>query len=431
MAEDAKEKNGLRIVAASEILAKVERGEIVEYDDVIIEGDLDISKLNLPKEHIDRTNFERDYLELSEDLTSVNSIIKIKNSKFKDAIKLRNIIFEEEVSFINCKFDRYVHFVGSQFRGLATFDESRFNSFTDFTGTLIKSLATYLGTIFDDRVDFVGSCSNKSIFVGTKFNKDALFMRSKFGTYSQFNGAEFRSANFMKVEFDDVIYFEKARFFGITSFLGAKFNGMVEFNGSEFRDSVDFIDASFMGYTNFDNCIFDKVANFGSISLGPGSYLSLKYSSFEKLLLPWRSIKDKLIFDGSAYLALVKNYNNQGRFNDADECYYKYMIRRSTKLKGFNKILDFFLFYFYGYGIRPKYPLILMAVLFIFSVLVYSLDGQASTPIKAVELSLLALTAQIPNGLTGLCRWWSIAERILGWLLMSSFLVVLAKKTLR
>ena len=107
------------------------------------------------------------------------------------------------------------------------------------------------------------------------------------------------------------------------------------------------------------------------------------------------------------------------------------MIRRSTKLKGFNKILDFFLFYCYGYGIRLKYSLILMAVLFIFSVLVYSLDDQASTPIKAVELSLLALTAQIPNGLTGLCRWWSIAERILGWLLMSSFLVVLAKKTLR
>lgn len=431
MSEDAKGVDDLRIVPASEILAKIERGELVEYDNVIIEGDLDISKLNLPKEHIDRTNFERHYLELSEDLTLINSIIKIKNSRFKDAIKLRNIIFEDEIRFTNCEFDRYVHFVGSQFRGLAEFDRSRFNSFTDFTGILIKSLATYLGTIFDDRVDFVGSWSNKSIFVGTKFNKDALFMRSRFGTYSQFNGAEFGSADFMEVEFDDVIYFKKAKFFGITSFLGTKFNGMVEFDGSEFRDSIDFTDVCFMGYTNFDNCIFDKVANFGSISLSPGSYFSLKYSSFEKLLLPWRSIKGKLIFDGSAYLALVRNYNNQGRFNDADECYYQYRIRRSTKLKGFNKILDFFLFYLYGYGIRPEYPLILMAVLFIFSVFVYSLDGQASTPTNAVELSLLALTAQIPNGLTGLCRWWSIAERILGWLLMSSFLVVLAKKTLR
>jgi uncharacterized protein YjbI with pentapeptide repeats len=431
MAEDIKEEDGQRVVPASIMLAKIEKGELVEYDNVIIEGDLDISILDLPKQHIDRTNFEREYLELSEDLASVNSIIKIKNSQFQGAVKLRNIVFENEVSFTNCEFNKYVHFVGSRFKGLVNFDESRFNSFTDFTGTLITGLATYLGSIFNDRVDFVGSWSNHSMFVGTKFNKDALFMRSRFGTYSQFNGAEFRYADFMEVEFCDVIYFEKTKFFGITSFLGSKFNGMVEFNGSEFRDSVDFREVCFMGYTSFDNCIFDRVANFGSISLSAGSNLSLKYSSFEKILISWRSIKGKLIFDGSAYLALVKNYNNQGRFNDADECYYHYRIKRSTKLKGFNKILDFFVFYLYGYGIRPTYPLALMAVLFIFSILVYLLDGQARTPINAVELSLVALTAQIPNSLTGLCRWWSIAERILGWLLMSSFLVVLAKKTLR
>lgn len=35
------EESERRVVPASEILAKIERGEAVEYDDVIIEGDLD------------------------------------------------------------------------------------------------------------------------------------------------------------------------------------------------------------------------------------------------------------------------------------------------------------------------------------------------------------------------------------------------------
>jgi uncharacterized protein YjbI with pentapeptide repeats len=431
MAEDNQEESELREVPASEILAKIKRGETVEYDHVIIKGNIDISEIDLPKRHIDRTDFEKGDLELSEDLFFVDTTIKFSNSRFHDPTKFRNILFNNEVSFTNCEFERYIHFVGSQFKRAANFDNSKFDSFADFTGTFFNGGATYLHVVFNDRVDFVGSRSIHSLFVGTKFNNDALLMRSKFGAWSQFNGAEFQHADFMEAEFGDNTLFKRTHFFGIISFLGSIFLGRVEFDESEFKDSVDFIEVNFMGYTNFDNCIFDKVANFGSSFLSDNSKLSLKYSSFDKLFIPWKNIKCKLIFDGSAYLALVKNYNNQGRFNDADDCYYQYRIKRSPRLSGFNRILDFLLFYFYGYGVRPKYPLIVMATLFFMSILVYTLDGQASTLISAVELSIITLFAQIPNGLTGFSRWWSIMERILGWLLMSSFLVVLAKKTLR
>ena len=47
------------VIQASEILAKIERGEDVEYDGVIVEGDLDISGLELPTEHMDRTEGEK------------------------------------------------------------------------------------------------------------------------------------------------------------------------------------------------------------------------------------------------------------------------------------------------------------------------------------------------------------------------------------
>lgn len=431
MAEDVQKENGLREVPASEILAKIEKGEPVEYDHVIIKGSIDISKISLPRRHIDRTDFEKGYLELSEDLFFVGPTIKFSNSRFRDPAKFRNVLFNDKVNFTNCEFENYIHFVGSQFKSAVNFNDSKFDSFADFTGTLFNSLATYYSAVFNDRVDFVGSRSIRSIFVGTKFNNDALLMRSKFGARSQFNGAEFQHADFMEAEFGDNTLFKKTQFFGVISFLGSIFLGKVEFEESEFKDSINFTEVSFMGYTNFDNCIFDKVANFGSSSFCDDSRLSLRYSSFEKLIIPWKNIKGKLIFDGSAYLALVKNYNNQGRFNDADDCYYQYRIKRSPRLNGLNRILDFFLFYFYGYGVRPKYPLIVMVALFFMSILVYLLDGQASSLISVVELSITTLFAQIPNGLTGFSRWWSILERILGWILMSSFLVVLAKKTLR
>ncbi len=41
----------IREIAASDILAKIERGEPVEYSDIIVYGDLDVGKLNLKKEN--------------------------------------------------------------------------------------------------------------------------------------------------------------------------------------------------------------------------------------------------------------------------------------------------------------------------------------------------------------------------------------------
>jgi len=39
-----------RVVQAEEILKKIELGQPVEYDNVIVEGDLDLSRLNLPRQ---------------------------------------------------------------------------------------------------------------------------------------------------------------------------------------------------------------------------------------------------------------------------------------------------------------------------------------------------------------------------------------------
>ena len=54
----ARDGEGMRVVSAQEILDKIERGEPVEYDHVIVEGDLDLSKQELPIRHFNRTWYE-------------------------------------------------------------------------------------------------------------------------------------------------------------------------------------------------------------------------------------------------------------------------------------------------------------------------------------------------------------------------------------
>lgn len=69
------------VIQASEILAKIERDEDVEYDGVVIEGDLDISGLDLPTEHVDRTEAEK-HLGLPDEMKLISSLIVINNSIF-------------------------------------------------------------------------------------------------------------------------------------------------------------------------------------------------------------------------------------------------------------------------------------------------------------------------------------------------------------
>ena len=72
MEDEEKIPESLREVPASEILAKIEKGEPVEYDNVIIKGDLDIRKLDLPK---------------SDNKPIITSQIKITNSWIKREAK--------------------------------------------------------------------------------------------------------------------------------------------------------------------------------------------------------------------------------------------------------------------------------------------------------------------------------------------------------
>ncbi|MCJ7442983.1 MAG: hypothetical protein MUO26_00365 [Methanotrichaceae archaeon] len=92
MTDKIKTYNG--VVDASEILAKIKNAEPVEYDNVIIKGDLDINGLNLSQEN---------------GRPVINSQISITNSRFDGYIKFHGVIFKKDINFRGTLFSRYLY----------------------------------------------------------------------------------------------------------------------------------------------------------------------------------------------------------------------------------------------------------------------------------------------------------------------------------
>jgi hypothetical protein len=264
-------------------------------------------------------------------------------------------------------------------------------------------------------------------------------------TSSTFNG----KANFRSIFFDASIDFTNTTFsrnanFGSASFSGGAYFGGVSFNGDAFfsRSRFDYIvyfNAKFCKRINLDESKIYSM-HLSEATFENASTISLRFSDITRLEVQWKSIRDKIEYDGTAYLLLVKTFNNLELFNDADECYYQYRTfrrRRGESLEGIiPKLLDYVAWIAYGYGVRPGNPLILSLGLFLISIIVFAsgfgLKEPLGSVINATYLSVFVFTSSPKTDpLTGLYGIWGMIERIAGWLLMACFLVVLAKKTLR
>ena len=471
------------VIQASEILAKIERGEPVEYDGVIVEGDLDISELDLPTEHVDRT--EPEFRSgLSEVLKVVRSQITITNSEIRGKVNFSNARVQEPINFSLTKFTgRNADFMGAEFSGNAYFGISK------FTG----------GDTNFGRAKFTGGSAD---FMGAEFGGNAYFWDAEFGGNAYFWDAEFGgNASFSDAEFGGDTNFRRAKFTGRHAyFWEAEFGGDAYFEEAEFGGGAYFESAKFTGgYAYFEGAKFDVVLNIDNIK-------------FNRLYITWESIKDRLIYSGPVYLALIKNFKVIERFNDADDCYYAYRKESQTQKKWYsekNRLIDFLIrgynwisttikriseyfgwinnyppftwihrfnwsklldclgFVSCGYGVRIQ-PIILWVLGSVLGfTLLYKLlpqsyggiaeSGPSTVTMEAVNNSTLlltfssgdgavspswgeclyfsftALTGGTPDGLhpVGLVKYAVMIEGVLGYLFLALFVVVLARKIIR
>lgn len=306
------------VIPASEILAKIERGEDVEYDGVIVEGELDISGLDLPTDHEDRSNTEKS-LGLSEEVKLVSSPVTIANSKILGNVKFDNVHFHEPVDFDGTEFDRTVNFLGSKFDAHIIFEGAEFGGKVNFWGAEILEDAEFPRVEFDRTANFWSAkFAGEANFDGAEFNSNVNFLNITFDGPAYFSDANFGGyADFRNTRFSSYVTFEVAEFGGYANFQrvrlsanfrGAKFRGIADFSETEFG-WADFNNADFGDYAIFEVAEFGEYANFQRVKFSSVNFRVAKFTckdvDFSETEFEWADL-DRAEFDGIANFGRAK-----------------------------------------------------------------------------------------------------------------------------
>ncbi len=354
-----------RIIDAGEILKKIEQGQPVEYNDVIVKGDLDLSR--------------RGNMESSAGRVSINSPIQNANSVILGDVTIKKVVLEDAVDFNKTKFMSRTSITDSWFNDTASFNKASFEDVADFSTTRFNGPAVFSYARFGQTAYFRDSAFVQDAkFISAQFSQQAYFQRARFS----------KDANFKSTKFDRGAIFKEAAFRQNADFKLAQFLQAVDFDSVRFQQAAGFDRANFIQDANFDHAQFSQTANFGSANFHQESYfrntsiqnalfqdirfkedatfdnvrienLSLKGSDVEKLDIRWSSIHN-LAYDDSAYVLLRKNLDMRGYLDDAGECEFSYRCERRAYLweHDFGRwLFDFLAFATYGYGLRPVWPL--------------------------------------------------------------------------
>ncbi len=292
-----------RVIHASQILAEISQNRLVEYDNVVITGDLDLGNRETSSPGL------------------VISPITVKNSEIYGLISFNNTVMKEPVSFERVTFHAPVYFSQTKFQEGVSFYRSQFNETASFRESLINGSANFKEVRFNGLADFRNS------YIVTKI--------------ADFRGAHFRgAANFVATKFEaENTNFEWSQFDGPAKFWHSTFGEIADFRGSHFADIVDLYRVQ-----------FNDTADFWGAEFKNEIYLNdAKFKTFK---VQWASIGDKLNCNGQPYLLLIKNFRDLEQFEDADSCYYQYRNwRRDNRPLGWLKFLDYISWLSCGYGV--------------------------------------------------------------------------------
>jgi len=309
----------------------------------------------------------------------------------------RNCTFKNNIEFNKIIFNKYADFLGADFRGDVSFsvaEAAEFNGGTSFQET------HFWGRSFFDAIKFKGGKLN--------------FFRAHFANDTCFDSAEFDGdANFKEAQFEGNSSFYSANLKGDTSFRGAKFGNAMS------KTIANFTLAEFDGDTVMTDIYF----------INSSSYISFNDAKISRLDIEWDPIKDHLEYDGSTYLALIKNFRELEQFEDADNCYYEY---RSNKQRDSIDliILDFISHWSCGYGVSLTHTIGLsIGMMLIFAIWFWLFESSLEdAALFSVIIFLQAPRSERYSSMMNRHTYAVILEQILGWSLMAVFIVVLTRK---
>lgn len=453
-------------VSAHEVISKISSGEAVDYQNVSIKGNLDLSILKGP---------------VSQEVRIINCQLDEVNFggvTFEEPLDMRGTVFQSSASFAKAKILSDAKFTGALFAGTTDF------RYTDFGGS-----ASFRGVRF----------LNDTSFNYAQFGSDVSFMYTSFARDVDFNFAQFsRTADFSEVRFSNVSFLE-SKFAEHTAFGYARFNGNTVFAGTDFGSDAIFRSSIFKGNSQFGLAKFDGLGDFSDVNFqcmaiflgtkfadnvyftnarfdrdlilegsriysmqldnatfGESSKINLKDADFNRFVVRWNTIKDRLIFDGAAYQALAKNYKNLEWFDDADECYYQYRwLTQAQEPWSWTKLADIIAWLSCGYGVRVSYVSFWCLFTIVFFGLIYwagngmrrfeltgleipvnagGIKDQRTSLVDAIYFSTAMFTtsqAPVNNYPVGIYKHLAMIEGILGWFFLGLFVVVLSGVLIR
>ena len=447
----------LREVPASEILGKIQAGEDVNYTNVRVTGELDLSRIELETVSVERTWREIEYFGLKEESKLLESKITIKDSIFETDVNFQNTQFRECFNFQNTSFlgktDFNVtifgcdaHFEDVCFVGDAHFEDARFGGSAHFED------ANFVGDANFRDANFVGD----AYFEYARFGGSAHFKYASFGIGAYFYGASFGGdADFWSAIFVFYTNFEYASFGGDADFEYASFGGDADFEYANFGGDTYFLDASFDGDADFGSVGFGGDAIFNSTEFNKVSFADITFinvsfyeADFKSMKVEWVSLEDVLVFDGLTYIKLIKNFREMEQFKDADDAYYQYRRQsQANKEWSFSKLGDIFIWLSCGYGVKPwRTAAWAVAIVLIFTPFYFWRGGikrlkennedekQDVSRYDAFYFSMTTFTTLGYGDLYPADRYRMVAvmiEGLLGWLILALFLVTLANVMIR
>jgi uncharacterized protein YjbI with pentapeptide repeats len=430
MAEVLVNEAKLKEVSVDSILRNLQEGKPIDYDHVLINGNLDISKLDLAREN---------------GKLLIKSEIKITKSQINGIINFSEAIFLERINFEESAFAETATFSGARFAKPANFFGAKFNKRANFRGTEFN---LYQMTEQTRCADFRESSFVEADFSNAWFRGLVSFSSgyTQFKDYVWFNNCKFDgTANFAEANFNNA-YFNGAEFRGNAIFPISTFSE-VHFEQSLFNEDADFTEAHFGKIANFKGSKLRGDALLNGVVFDKVGALELERSRFNNFYARWNEINNALTYNNETYLYLVENYKRFGWFEDADNCYYSYRINYHIN-NPIRRLFDLAARFSYGYGLKPERPLAFSAFIIIFCGIIffYSINGSLTPITQTISLgSALFVSANtFTSGASSLINASSATlstagnlvymvtlEKILGWVFFVLFLASIGRTVIR
>jgi Pentapeptide repeats (9 copies)/Ion channel len=338
-------------VNAGDILKHIEKGEDINLVNCSIVGELNLSSNKF------KTILNPAYTESLNEWFSEAEAEPENISVVESNIKIKRSIFKNDVKFSLAEFNGYVDFSGTNFNAPVSFSGTNFNAPVNFSGTNFNGLAYFDFATFNGPANFgmapltdSPDISHSSIHILVNFSgKNEVVVGSYFNDYADFDSSTFNApVDFKYVIFNNSADFQFATFNNSAGFSDSTFNNSADFQFATFNNSADFKFATFCNSADFSASTFNNFAYFKFATFNSSADFQGPYE-FKKIITN----------DGVNCNLFRVYYKNNARFTDANNIYYEYRkeVLAEEGLDSPSNLFDLLSFFICGFGLRPQFTL--------------------------------------------------------------------------